>query len=241
MSHLRAFVVYLWAAIVMGLGYPFLAIANRRRGRGDFLSARRLVHRIAHPFAKSICFLAGARLSVEGLEHVPEEGPVLLIGNHQSYFDVPVLLAALPRPIGFVAKDDLAKVPLLAPWTLGLPSVFIPRGETRKALETVLEAAQLVKNEAHALVLFPEGTRTDTGAVAPYKAGGFKIGTRSEAAIVPFVIQGNYELMPRPRLVFRPGPVKVVFFPPLEGGKRADTGALAEESHRLAATYLDTH
>lgn len=238
MNYLRAGVVYIWAAIVMALAYPCVFLARQWRARGQFARAHALIHHIAHPFAKSICFLAGAKIEIRGLEHIPQEGPVLLIGNHQSYFDIPVLVAAVPRSVGFVAKDNLAGVPLLAGWTLALPSVFIPRGESRKALETVLEAAQILKNEDHALVLFPEGTRTNDGTVAPYKAGGFKIGTRSGASIIPFVIDGNWRLMPRTTKTFCPGKVTVTFFAPLNADKRSDTIILANQCHALAEETL---
>lgn len=229
MRYIRAAIVYIWAALVMVGGIPFLKW-NMSKREANFSLVMEKTYKLAHWLAGTIVRLAGVKLTVRGVEHIPAEGSILFVGNHQSFFDIPIFLSGVTRPTGFIAKDELRSVPLLSSWIEAIGSIFIIRGETRKALEAVINAAKLLKTENHALAVFPEGTRSKNGVVGDFKAGSMKISSRSGSMIVPFCINGSWKIMPRDCKTFTPGSVELTFFPALsaEEIKSMDTNEIAK-------------
>ena len=239
MRYLRSVVVYIWAALVMLIYMPLLQKSLIKRHE-CFEEALMDIYPKVHRLATQIMFLVGAKVQVIGAEHIPAHESVVFVGNHQSFLDIPLLLATIERPIGFLAKDELSKVPLLSSWIQGLGSVFIKRGESRKALEAILEAAKILKQHEHAMVVFPEGTRSPNGKVGIYKAGSMKIAQRSSSKIVPFVIDGTYKLMPRDKKTFFPNKVSITFFEPIDSErvKEMDSNELANHCQHIAETTI---
>ncbi len=239
MRYIRATVVYVWAVLVMSGALPLVFWSQRKRV-SDYCYAMNKMHTLVHWFAGTIVSLAGVQLEVEGIEHIPNDGSVLFIGNHQSFFDIPILLSQITRPTGFVAKEELKKVPLLSRWIKGLDSVYIVRGETRKALAAIIEAINILKRHPHGLVVFPEGTRSKDGTLGEFKAGVMKIAQRSQSAVVPFAIDGSHQVMPTDRKTFTPCTVKLIFFPAMSPNEIADmeSGALARQCQALVADAL---
>ena len=182
-------------------------------------------------FARQICALAGVKITVRGLENIPAEGSVLFVGNHQSMFDIPVALAAIPRPVGFIAKEEIRKVPVFRGWITAVGSFFLPRGESRKSLEVIINASKELKSHEHSLVIFPEGTRSRDGSLGEFKAGSLKIATRAGAAVEPFAIENTINVMPRGCFWFTPQRVTITFLPAYsaEATKGNETVSLMEE------------
>lgn len=238
MYYLRSALVYLWAALVMTLGIPYrkrcLRIAET-----DYEKGMRGIHKLAHWFAGTIVSLAGVKLVIKGRENLPNEGPSVYVGNHQSFFDIPLLLAAIPTHTGFLAKTELKKVPILANWIEAIGSGFIERENDRGTLKVILNVADLLKKSRHSIVIFPEGTRSVDGKVDTYRAGGLKVATRSKAPIIPFAIDGSDRVMPKGHKGFKRETVVLTFFPALDtSNKNVDTGELAETCHSLTAGAL---
>ncbi len=242
MRYIRAVIVYIWAALVMTGAMPFLKWSVRKR-EIDFSDAMQKTYKLVHWFAGTIVRLTGIKLTVHGAEHIPAEGSILFVGNHQSLLDIPIFLSSVTRPSGFIAKEEIQSVPLLSRWTAAIGSIFIVRGETRKALEAVINAAKLLKTENHALVVFPEGTRSEDGTVGDFKAGSMKIASRSGSTIVPFCINGSLKIMPRDRKTFTPGSVELTFFSALsaEKVKSMDTNEIAEFCRQHVVEELSKH
>ncbi len=136
----------------------------------------------------------GTRIDVTGRENIPSEGPVCFIGNHQSYFDIPALTGFVGRPMGFIAKQELAKVPILKQWMLQLPSFFLDRDNARQAVTVFKQASQVMK-EGHAMVIFPEGLRAERGKVGDFHLGSMKLAQMANATIVPFALDGTWRIM----------------------------------------------
>lgn len=239
MKIIRALVVYIWAALVMITASP-LMFWHRWRPYPDIIVKEKF-GRFVSWFAGTINRLAGIKLEVYGSEKIPEVGALLFVGNHQSYLDIPVLLAAIPRPVGFVAKKELLNVPLLSQYTKELGSVFIERGESRKALEAIVEAAKLLKSTNHGLVVFPEGTRSADGKIGTFKAGSMKIATKSKCTIIPFALDGTYRVMPKTSYIFMPNTVKLTFFDPIRPDDYADmdTNDIAFSCQRMVKDVLE--
>jgi 1-acyl-sn-glycerol-3-phosphate acyltransferase len=118
-----------------------------------------------------------------------------------------------------------------------LKCVFMDRKNMRQSLNAIREGIEILK-QGYNLVLFPEGTRSKTGEVMEFKAGGFKLASKSNAAIVPVVINGSINMMKKGSIRIQPADVQITILPPLpitDENKR-DTGAL---SQHVRATIID--
>ncbi|WP_456437268.1 lysophospholipid acyltransferase family protein [Desulfurobacterium sp.] len=155
------------------------------------------------------------RLQVEGKENIPEEGPVLVVSNHRSFVDPPlVAYAVMKRPVFFMAKEELFKTPILSSlikhWGNGFP---VKRGSSDlKALKTAL--AVLKKGEL--LAIFPEGTRAPTGKFLKPKIGAGMIAVKANVPVVPCLITGSENLLPKGAKFLRPANVKIKFGKPFK-------------------------
>lgn len=138
--------------------------------------------------------LKSARLDVEviGQENLKDDEHYLFVGNHQSYFDILVTLAKLDRSVGFVAKEELVKAPVIRYWMKELKCVFINRSNAREGLKSILEAANNIK-EGRDMVIFPEGTRSKSHSVSEFKKGSLKLGFKAKAKVVPITFLNLYK------------------------------------------------
>jgi len=182
------------------------------------------------------------RLRVTGVEHVPATGPVVLAANHQSMWDVPLHVLASPRPIQFMAKQELYRPPFPAVWWTILGG-FSVRREIADLRAVDIALAVLERGEV--LGIYPEGRRSKTGALLPFLDGAAWLALRTGAPIVPTGIVGSARKGPwgtRPRR----RPVRVAFGPsipvdreddPVMRRKRAD--ALTEELRRAIAALTE--
>lgn len=238
MKRVRSGLVYLYAFVVMVVLLPLRIYFNTRpQEKLDQTQAK--VHRLVQPFAKSVNRLIGLKIKVYGEENVPSQGPVLFVGNHQSYLDIPIFVDASPLPAGFLAKEELGKIPLFGGWVKVVGSAFLARDDDRQALQLILDLAKRFRAQDHSMVVFPEGTRTEDGGVGDFKAGAFKIATRSDAQVVPFAIRGSDQAMPKGSLVLQPGPIEIVFFPAIETDNKTDTTALARTCEDLCRGVVE--
>jgi 1-acyl-sn-glycerol-3-phosphate acyltransferase len=190
------------------------------------------------------CSLLGFSLRFEGSRHIPQQGPVLLIGNHQSYFDPVVIgLAAQRRHLHYLARKTLFRNPAMN-WLLSsLNAVPVDQhGVAKEGLKVILNLLQ----EGKAVLIFPEGERSRTGQLQALKPGVLLLIHRTGAPIVPVGIAGAYNLFPRhqklPYLspICLPAPrggIAVSFGRPLEASRYADMPreqALTELFDRVA-------
>lgn len=228
MKLLRSLAVYLYLAakVVYGVSY-FKKLEAQKEELGEEAVAQKVQDYGRH-MAQKILKLTGGSYEVKGVENLPQEGTALYVANHQSYMDIPAVMAVLERPLGFVVKDDLAKIPFFDQWLVQMQCVPIVRGEARKALEAILKAAKILKS-GHDMVLYPEGTRSKDGTLLPFKAGSLKAAQRGNAMIVPMAIDGACDVMPRGSFIIYPKKITVTVFPPIsaEKVKEMDTMELA--------------
>lgn len=228
MKILRSLAVYLYLAgkIVYGTHY-FKKLEAQKESLGDAVVAQK-IRDYGHQMAQKILKLTGGSYVVKGVENLPKEGTALYVANHQSYMDIPAVLGVLERPLGFVVKDDLEKIPFFDQWLTHMQCVPIARGEARKALEAILKTAKILKS-GHDMVLFPEGTRSKDGTLLPFKAGSLKAAQRGNAMIVPMAIDGACDVMTRGSYIIQPKQITVTIFPPIpaETVKAMDTVDLA--------------
>ncbi len=168
-------------------------------------------------WARYVLVTFGVELEVRGREFLPGLGsaPRVLLSNHQSQLDIPVLVMAAEERVGFVAKRELSQIPLLAYWMRRVGCVFIDRGDKRAARNS-LEAAAAALGP-HLLAVFPEGTRSKTGQLLPIKLGGLRMAVLAGAQIVPVHIRNSRNAFEaKTAEIHEPIPVRLRFFPPLD-------------------------
>ena len=151
-------------------------------------------------------------LTSVGAHHVPATGPVLLVSNHSSVLDPPLVGGAAPRHLSFLAKAELFAIPGFGRLIRGLNARPLRReGADASALREALR----MLSEGRALLVFPEGTRGTEGELRPPKAGAGMLAVLSGAAVVPVYVKGSGRAWPRGRRFPRRSPVTVTFGPPL--------------------------
>jgi len=172
-------------------------------------------HLVGRLWARSILFLSRVKVSVSGLEHIDPGVPYLYMANHQSMFDIFSLLAYLPVQFRWLAKKELFQIPVFGYSMARAGYISIDRSDRRSAHKSLLEAAQKIAGGV-SVVIFPEGSRSTDGQVMPFKAGGFHLAIRSGRPIVPVVICGARQVMPKGKLRIRPGHICISINPPID-------------------------
>ena len=154
----------------------------------------------------------GMDIKVYGKENLPEKGPVVFMSNHQGYADILALCAAIDTvQFGFVAKKELAKIPLYGKWMDRIRSVMMDRDNPKESLKAITKGIGLLK-KGYSLVIFPEGTRSKGGPMIDFKPGSMKLATKPKVPIIPVSIEGSYKIFEE-RGIISPGTVKVMFHP----------------------------
>lgn len=156
---------------------------------------------------------AGARLEVHGLERIDWSRPHVFVANHQSMIDICALFRALPVPVRFVLKQELAKVPFVGWYARAMGMVLIERGSARSSARRLRAAVDLLRGGA-SVCAFPEGTR-GRGRVGPFKGGAFQLAIEAGARVVPVAIEGSGRVLPAAGFRVRPGRIVVRLGEPL--------------------------
>ena len=140
---------------------------------------------------KIVLFITGTKVTVKGRENIPTDRSVLYIGNHQSYFDIIINYIYVAGPTGFIAKKEINKVPSLRLWMRNVRCLFMDRDDIKQSMKVILTAIDYIK-EGISIFIFPEGTRNkDEDNLMAFKAGSFKIATKSGCEVVPVSINNS--------------------------------------------------
>lgn len=152
--------------------------------------------RIIQTVFRFILKVTGADITIIGHENVPKDQAVLYIGNHRSFFDILLTYVHCPDLTGYVAKKEMAPIPLLSIWMRYLHCLFLDRKDIKEGMKTILTAIEKVKNGI-SICIFPEGTRNkgdDELELLPFHEGSFKIATKSGCPIIPMAISNSAEI-----------------------------------------------
>lgn len=173
------------------------------------------VHIIARIWSKSILFVSGIRVDVQGLANIDPAKSYIYMSNHRSNFDIPVLLGCLPVQFRWLAKAELFKIPIFGRAMLGAGYVKIDRFNRESAFKSIDEVASRMKNGV-SVMIFPEGTRSEDGNLKPFKKGGFIMAVDSGVPIVPVVLQGTRSIMAKGSWRINPGNVILSIEKPID-------------------------
>lgn len=174
--------------------------------------------------------ITGSRMVVEPLPDIDWSRPHIFLMNHQSALDIPCAFAALPVNLRFVAKHVLRYVPFLGQYMAMTGMIFINRSRHTEAVKSLAQAGERIR-EGSSILAFPEGTRSQDGALLPFKKGPFVLALEAQVPIVPVAIEGSGRVLPPGRLTPRRDVIRVKVGRPIEtkGRTLADRDVLMRE------------
>ena len=216
LSILRTIALFVYLFGYMIVHYATLRRAERAQAAGDLDTVERIVKANIPRWSRGILHVTGARMTVEGQKNIPA-GPCVFVGNHRSYYDIPILLTALDAPHGILAKEELEKIPLLNRWMKLLGCVFVQRDDVRASVRALNDATAIVEG-GRSFVIFPEGTRYkgEEGGAGEFKAGAFRIAVKTGAPVVPVAVTGARALFETNGNRCRPGSVRIKIMSPIQ-------------------------
>ncbi len=199
-------------------------------------------HGCARAWSRLILKTTGVRVTVEGLGRLTPGTTYIFVSNHQSIYDTPVIFASLPYQIRIIAKESLARFPVLG-WHLKRGGhLFVDRRHPDRA--GILKRWRALVSEGLSLIIYAEGTRSPDGRVARFKAGSFLLAMQAGLPIVPLAVIGTRQVMPKGRLRTEPADVRLIVHEPIHASAAAeptaqDAKALAERVQRVVAAAVD--
>jgi 1-acyl-sn-glycerol-3-phosphate acyltransferase len=188
-------------------------------------------------WSRLILRVSGVKVAFENASVIDAGRPQILVANHVSWFDVLALSGHLPGRWVFVAKRELADVPLFGRAAAACGQIFIDRQDRNAAIQSLEAARRRLEEERPTVIMFPEGTRSPDGNLQPFKKGAFVLAIQSGVEIVPAAISGSRDVMPKGSLRIRPGTITVRFGRPIEveGLGAEDRNNLTERAWRALA------
>lgn len=187
-------------------------------------------------WGRMIVRCSGIGFAVEGIDRLDPGRPYVFMANHQSYFDVFCLSAALPHAFKYVAKRELLFLPFFGQVLWATGHVIVNRGRHAAAVAAMDRAAGRIRGGTSILV-FPEGTRSRDGRLSPFKKGGFLLAQAAGVAVVPVSITGTRPMMPKGSLRFSRTDVRLVVGAPVESAGLSTEELMAQVRQEMAANF----
>ena len=175
--------------------------------------------KLARFWGSRLCGTCGVEVAIHGGERVAWDEPLIVMANHQSFLDIPVLYVALPEPFGMLAKQELFRLPIFSAAMRGMRCIPIDRDNVRQSLATLRQAAEQIRS-GNSIVVFPEGTRSADGVLQELKTGPFYLAEMARVPIVPVGIRGTGHALAKSRLFVQPARVDVTIGEPILPGRR---------------------
>ncbi|HUR71094.1 MAG TPA: lysophospholipid acyltransferase family protein [Candidatus Limnocylindrales bacterium] len=210
---------------------------------GPFDANGKRVYRISQLWTWIIVKFSGIRLTVEGLDRLDPKRQYLFVVNHQSNFDIPVLVQSLPQfQLRWIAKKELLWIPFFG-WAMwAAKHITVDRADSLDALKSLKLAKQRIA-AGISVVVFPEGTRSTDGKLLPFKRGGFLLALKTKTPIVPVTINGTGKLLARGEWRVQPGAINVTISAPIMAHEFRPGGlrGLSAKVQEIIAANLQTN
>ena len=210
-SKLRSFVFYA----------PLIAIATAIHGSINlvvafFGASGETQFKVARNWGRTLLRIGGVKVTVEGLEKIRPGESFVFASNHVSYMDTPVALKSIPSEFRFMAKSGLFKVPGIGGHLTQAGHIAVDLDNPRSALRTLAAAGKMLKEHGLSVLVFPEGGRSESGEMEPFKEGAAYLAIKGQVPVVPMALIGMRDILPMHSGHLRPGKVTVRFGDPIE-------------------------
>ncbi len=218
MRLMRNILAFLFAFLLIFLLFlPVLFISG-------FLKHDAFIYSTARMVIQTTFRILGVKMVVRGMDAVDFSIPSVVVCNHLSNLDGPLLISVLPVNPRVLIKTEARKIPLIG-WIMRLADfVFVDRSSALRRQEALAESIEKIRRKRYSFLVFPEGTRSRDGVMRDFKKGSFLIALRSGVPVLPVKISGTRRLMPPGRMTCDRGTVTIDFFPPLDLGNIAESG-----------------
>ena len=218
-----------------GLAAPFAALIGFP---WTFLTGDiRLLYRMFTWGAYAGVWLTGVRVQIVGLDQLDHNRSYIFMSNHVSNLDPPIQIPIIPRRTSVMVKKELFKTPILGPAMRLASLVPVDRGNRDAGIDAV-RAAKAVVAQGVNMTIYVEGHRSFDGKLLPFKKGPFYLAMECGVPVVPVTIIGTHYAMPKARFTIKPGPVRVLFHPPIEPRDFGDRDKLMERVRAVIESGL---
>jgi 1-acyl-sn-glycerol-3-phosphate acyltransferase len=188
---------------------------------------------------RMILTAAGVRTRSTGTEKIRKDRSYAIISNHQSHFDILALVAELPVIVRFVAKKELRRIPVFGYAVELTRCIFVDRSNTAEAVKKLQSGIRDLPPTV-SMLFFAEGTRSEDGRIGPFKKGGFRTAQMAGWPLLPVVVRGGAEVLPKGELAFRSGTIEVEVLDPVpseEVARRPLEDLMEEVRNRIVTHY----
>jgi len=186
---------------------------------------------VARFWARSLLKFAGVTVKVEGLEKIKPGRPYVFVANHLSYMDTPVVLGNIPVQFRFMAKSGLFQIPFLGTHLARAGHIPVPLEDPRAAVKTLTQGAEVIRKLGISLWIFPEGGRSITGILQPFKEGAAYVAIKAGVELVPLALVGTRNILAMGSSTFHRGTVILRVGDPLP-----TAGRVLRDRHELTET-----
>ncbi|MHC4884609.1 MAG: lysophospholipid acyltransferase family protein [Planctomycetota bacterium] len=226
-----------WFYLFACMPHLILAILLEWCGKPEW--SRLLAERQSLHWGRFILKMTGSRVSVEGLGKVPTEGGAVIVANHQGAMDIPLVLGFLGRPVAFVAKKELRRIPLMGTWMKRMRCQFLDRDDRRQGLEVVKRSVDFLQSGG-VMVVFPEGTRSRGGPLANFKKGSLRMAIKAGVPIIPTTIVDSYKIWEANGGWIHPADIKLILGDPIPTADldKNEQNELVNRTREVIATAL---
>lgn len=166
-------------------------------------------------WARSIGILTPIRVNVKGNNHIKKNQSYVIVANHQSQYDIIILYGWLTIDFKWVMKKELRKIPGLGIGSEKVGHIFIDRSSPKAAMESLEKAKKKIRNGT-SIIFFPEGTRSSSGELKPFKKGAFKMALDLQLPLLPITVNGANKILPNGTFDLRPGKAEIIIHESVE-------------------------
>lgn len=218
---IRSALIPLTMPLAVIAGIPVLLFTCSRRKAINFCTAL---------WADASCSLIGVKVELNGMEHLEQPRPAVFILNHQSNADGFLVAKLIRRDIAFMGKQELSRQPVRSRLMRMCGLIMVDRQNAGKASAAMQAMIEAVRKRGLSAALFPEGRRSQSTTLLPFKKGAFLIALRARVPIVPIVIHNSIDAQPRGERLYRPATVRIDVLPAID----TSTWRIKELAQRMA-------
>lgn len=232
-TNVRSILCVVFVALFLVLSMP-LHLTLWLIGRKRPLTKYRVSHKVIRWAFSTVFRIAGIKYNVTGGEHIPKDTPVLFVSNHRSNLDILLMQITAGVPVGFVAKTELKKVPLLGFWMDDIGCVFLDRANIKSAVKSISEGVTHIENGC-SMAICPEGTRSHDGEMKDFKDGSLKLATKAKVPVIPAAVIGTDDCLENNEgFKLTKGIMTIAY------GRPIDISELAPEEKKHLGAYTQT-